>query len=68
MMGLVWVHHCRVYQRKFNERTPPWLDTFKLQDRLPILIMACELNWRLPPDLIADEAVDITQIKRPESK
>ena len=68
MMGLVWVHHCRVYQRKFNERTPQWLDTFRIYDRLQVVKLACKLNWRLPSDVIAEEAIDITDIKRPQRK
>ena len=59
MIGLAWAHHCKIYRDKFKEGTPKWLDELKVYDRLQVIKLANKLNWRLPTDLIPEEAVDI---------
>lgn len=59
MIGFAYAHHCKIYRDKFKEGAPRWLDELKVYNRLQVIKLAIKLNWRLPAELIPDEAVDI---------
>jgi len=64
MIGFPYAHYCKIYRDKFKEGALRWLDEFKVYNRLQVIKLAIKLNWRLPAELIPDEAVDIRIDKR----
>ena len=64
MIGFAYAHHCKIYRARFKEGAPRWLDELKVYNRLQLIKLAIKLNWRLPAELIPEEAVDISIYKR----
>lgn len=55
-VGWAWWHHSKLYAKQFNEPVPQWLQEIAIVQRLRLIKLACALAWRLPAQVLSDEA------------
>jgi hypothetical protein len=54
--GMSWLKHRHEYARRFGQQVPDWVCVYDLPVRLPLVITALRIGWRLPDHvLVRDE-------------
>ena len=47
-LGMSWLKYQRDYALRFGEQVPDWVCVYNLPVRVPLVLSALRIGWRLP--------------------
>lgn len=48
----IWRQKVKIYEEKFKDRVPQWVQTFDITHSVKILSIAIQFKWKLPSEVL----------------